>query len=97
MKHSELPWSYGGTEYGDYGQKIETIYAVDGLEEVIGENGVYIDDALFIVKACNNHDRLVEALYLITELFAMSQQDKNYDPVISKEIDKAQALLKELK
>ena len=62
MKHTKLPWSYGGVNYNDWGGKYVSILEPNGVDEVVGENSLDIEDAAFIVKAVNSHEMLVEAL-----------------------------------
>jgi len=62
---TELPWKYNGVGYTDCGYKYHEITHRNGVDEVIGQNGVAQEDAEFIVKACNNHYRLLEVLEVL--------------------------------
>jgi len=64
MTHTPTPWSLDVDSDGEY-----TIRGAN-RDWVANDTPYYPtapneDDAAFIVKACNSHDRLVEALWLV--------------------------------
>ena len=95
-EHSKLPWSFGKNN-DDY-------YIVETSEV---DNNVNRGIALleipsygpFIVKACNNHDKLVEALKNVIKLLESYMQE--YEPDFNElpgpeEYQEAKALLQSL-
>lgn len=76
MKHTALPWKYEGPCYTDNGGKYLSIITEDCANEVLDEYGVNEADAEFIVKACNSHYELLEALTEIHE--AAKKLDANW-------------------
>lgn len=78
MKHTSTPWKIGFNEYDVCNNKV-IICECMGLKE--GKA-----NAKFIVKAVNNHERLLEALKNVLPLFdaieekdgCLSEDEKNY-------------------
>lgn len=64
QKHSPLPWKAEGSDSGDNIVVDATGVIVAAFDYVYPECACSIDedDAAFIVRACNNHYKLVEAL-----------------------------------
>lgn len=66
MKHTPLPWSWDGPVW-DYDKEEEAPWLVheygNSFDSVItGELSCSKENAEFIVRACNNHYKLLEAL-----------------------------------
>lgn len=74
-KHTELPWKVSDCVNKEIAMTCHT------LNE---------EDAAFIVKACNNHDKLVD---MLLSLILITKNKPEYKA----SFDKAQALLTELK
>ena len=72
MSHPELPWKVGFVRYNDWGGKNLQIMAANDIDEVVGGNVLSEEDAAFIVKCVNGHQKLVEAC---KELAATSHDD----------------------
>ncbi len=95
-EHTKTPWTF----------KVETITdlspfaVIEASEQYICQtvHGNDVANAEFIIKAVNNHDKLVESLNLMTELVSIAQNKYGSakDPV-GVEVKKAKALLEKLK
>jgi len=73
MTHTELPWSEDWHEDHRNGVEHVLIIGDDGMiAEVFNEDGKQTPDAAFIVKACNSHNDLLEALEGMYNMCTMS-------------------------
>ena len=86
MKHTELPWHIGGDgadifSVGKQENQSDAIHIADVQPENSGLLGMSVVDAAnaaFIVKAVNNHERLLEALKDL-EIESSFAENKHHD------------------
>ena len=95
MKHSKLPWHRGGRYYTDCGAKYEAIMEPNGIDEVVGENSISAEDAAFIVKAVNNHYKLLSALKDLMESISGGKKECAHDFTCVCSWDKAMDAVKQ--
>ena len=86
MKHTQLPWDL----------------AYNGYKYVIEKDSVFIaDDVLqanaeFVVRACNNHYKLIEAVESLIQDVQNHRMVNGYEIRDSFDVDNANNLLKEI-
>jgi hypothetical protein len=90
-KHTSLPWvliddKRVATKKGDYASGIADVFGNGSLEEY---NAVRKANATFIVRSCNAHDALVDALENLLNGIDTGAITSDHDEILSNAVQKA--------
>ena len=92
--HSPLPWLYRGFRIRD-NEGFDVAYMT--LHPEIFSDAESAADAAFIVKAVNNHEKLVEAITALRNSIYMLAEPREWPGFVSNNMEATEELLTKLK